>query len=102
MSKPIRKAAGFVIYRRINGVNQYLLIKASSLNHHWTPPKGTSVILSSLSCLQYWFMLIVGHLEKFETPLDAAIRETEEETGIKVSDLHIQYDFQKVLKVIIK
>jgi len=33
-----------------------------------------------------WFMLPGGKQEYFETPLQAAIRETFEETGIKVSD----------------
>lgn len=44
-------------------------------------------------------MLTLGHLEKGESDMDAAIRETEEEAGIKVNDLSIDYNFEKVLKV---
>lgn len=43
--------------------------------------------------------IIIGHLEKGETDMDAAIRETEEEAGIKVKDLSIEHDFKKVLTV---
>lgn len=44
-------------------------------------------------------MLTVGHLEQNESSMDAAIRETEEEAGIKVKDLCIDHNFKKVLKV---
>lgn len=48
--------------------------------------------------LNYWFT--TGHLEGNELDMDAAIRETEEEAGIKVQDLSIHHDFEKVLTVI--
>lgn len=38
-------------------------------------------------------------MEKNESDMDAAIRETEEEAGIKVTDLTIDHNFQKILKV---
>lgn len=79
MPKTVRKAAGFVIYRKnYNEIIEYLLMQASYANHHWTPPKG--------------------HLEENESNMDAAIRETGEEAGIKVEDLSIDHNFEKVLK----
>lgn len=45
-------------------------------------------------------MLNVGHLEQNESSLDAAIRETEEEAGIKEKDIKIDNYFEKVLKVL--
>lgn len=44
-------------------------------------------------------MLILGHLEENESNMDAAVRETEEEAGIKVKDLSVDHNFEKVLKV---
>lgn len=45
MSKALRKAAGFVVYRKdCSGINEYLLMQASYENHHWTPPKGIYLI----------------------------------------------------------
>ncbi|XP_050421123.1 bis(5'-nucleosyl)-tetraphosphatase [asymmetrical] [Adelges cooleyi] len=78
MSKQIRSAAGFIIYRKIEEKIQYLLLQASYENHHWTPPKG--------------------HLENGETALDAALRETQEEAGIGVSDLLVDPNFKQVLQ----
>ena len=37
----IKRAAGFLIYRKFNEKIEYLLLKASYGSHHWTPPKGT-------------------------------------------------------------
>ena len=36
----MKRAAGFVIFRRMAGQIEYLLLKASYGNKHWTPPKG--------------------------------------------------------------
>ncbi|XP_063239334.1 bis(5'-nucleosyl)-tetraphosphatase [asymmetrical] [Bacillus rossius redtenbacheri] len=71
------KAAGFVIFRRINGEIQYLLLQTSYGIHHWTPPKG--------------------HLDPGESSLEAAVRETEEEAGLKKSDFKVT-DFEKTLE----
>lgn len=35
-----KRAAGFLIFRRLNEQIEYLLLKASYGNKHWTPPKG--------------------------------------------------------------
>lgn len=40
-----KRAAGFLIFRRLNSQVEYLLMKASYGSHHWTPPKGKSVTL---------------------------------------------------------
>lgn len=44
----------------------------------------------------------IGHLEKDESNMDAAIRETEEEAGIKLKDISIDHNFEKVLTVLKK
>lgn len=36
----VKRAAGFLIFRRLNSQTEYLLLKASYGNKHWTPPKG--------------------------------------------------------------
>ena len=37
-----KKAAGFIIFRKISDNFEYLLLQASYGTHHWTPPKGKS------------------------------------------------------------
>lgn len=34
------RAAGYVIFRRIAGNIEYLMLQASYGNFHWSPPKG--------------------------------------------------------------
>lgn len=38
-----KRAAGFLIFRRLNAQIEYLLLKASYGNKHWTPPKGINI-----------------------------------------------------------
>lgn len=53
-----KRAAGFLIFRRLNAQIEYLLLKASYGNKHWTPPKGK--LLTSIKIdLGY-----LGHQEK--------------------------------------
>lgn len=59
--------AGFVVYRRTREGMKYLLLYKRG--NYWNFPKG--------------------HFEKGESELQAALRETEEETGLKQSDLRI-------------
>lgn len=102
MSKVVRKAAGFVVYRKnCDEIIEYLLMQASYANHHWTPPKGvhSATKHDSSNYSIYWLILILGHLEENESNMDAAIRETEEEAGIKLKDLSVHHNFEKVLKV---
>ncbi|XP_046398252.1 bis(5'-nucleosyl)-tetraphosphatase [asymmetrical] [Ischnura elegans] len=71
------RAAGFVIYRVIRSRVEYLLLQTSYGIHHWTPPKG--------------------HVDPGESDLDTALRETEEESGLKKSDLKVLEGFQEIL-----
>jgi bis(5'-nucleosidyl)-tetraphosphatase len=59
----IEKSAGVVVFRKTNSGNEYLVLKYGI--RHWDFPKG--------------------HLEENETSLEAALRETYEETGLKVN-----------------
>ena len=54
--------AGGVVWRRVDGRNEYLLARALRPSNAWVFPKG--------------------HLEDGETSEQAAVRETREETGI--------------------
>jgi 8-oxo-dGTP diphosphatase len=54
--------AGGIVVANIDGSTKYLMIQ-HTLNHQWSLPKG--------------------HVEKGEPTLDAALREVEEETGIR-------------------
>ncbi|CAD5120382.1 DgyrCDS8954 [Dimorphilus gyrociliatus] len=67
-SRPL-VAAGFIIYRIIQNTRQYLLLQTSYGKHHWTPPKG--------------------HVDPGESEMQTAIRETEEETGLKEEDYNL-------------
>ena len=70
--KEYQKVAGFIIFRRTDGGIKFLLLyKGGS---YWNFPKG--------------------HFEKNETNLEAALRETYEETGLKKSDLKIIPEFR--------
>ncbi|XP_068974249.1 bis(5'-nucleosyl)-tetraphosphatase [asymmetrical] [Bombus flavifrons] len=63
------RACGFVVFRRVQGIIEYLLMQVSYGKHHWTPPKG--------------------HVDPGESDMEAALRETEEEAGLLVNDLNI-------------
>ncbi|XP_033118454.1 bis(5'-nucleosyl)-tetraphosphatase [asymmetrical]-like [Anneissia japonica] len=78
MSALTIKAAGLIVFRRVQDSIQYLLLQASYGDNHWTPPKGL--------------------LENGEDFQKAAIRETEEEAGFSSEDLSIKEDFKKTLK----
>ncbi|KAI3389841.1 hypothetical protein SNEBB_002982 [Seison nebaliae] len=71
----IVKAAGFLLFRRVNKNIEYLIMRASYGEHHWSPPKG--------------------HTEKGETQMEAAKREFNEETGIKFEGNVKIYDEMK-------
>ncbi|KMY89369.1 bis(5'-nucleosyl)-tetraphosphatase [asymmetrical] [Drosophila simulans] len=68
----MKKAAGFVIFRRLCGEIQYLLLKASYGSFHWSSPKG--------------------HVDPGEDDFTTALRETKEEAGYDEKDLIIYKD----------
>src|SRR3989344_3470821 len=65
--------AGVIVFRRTNEGPKFLLLYHRG--QYWNFPKG--------------------HVEKEERSLDAAVRETCEETGLKKSDLRILYGFKE-------
>ncbi|CAD7078914.1 unnamed protein product [Hermetia illucens] len=78
MEGRLYRAAGIVIFRRLAGQIQYLLLQASYGDHHWTPPKG--------------------FLDPGEDDFSAAVRETTEEAGYLEHDLRIFKDVNKTLE----
>lgn len=77
-----QKSAGCVIYREENGKRYYLLLEARSISSNktlWGFPKG--------------------HIEKGEIPIQTALRETREESGV-VPEVHP--GFRKTIKYFFK
>ncbi|XP_039615169.1 bis(5'-nucleosyl)-tetraphosphatase [asymmetrical] [Polypterus senegalus] len=79
------RACGLIIYRRLSQASskpeeniQFLLLQTSYGRHHWTPPKG--------------------HVDPGEDDLQTALRETEEEAGLKSMDFQIIDGFKKELQ----
>lgn len=71
------RAAGMMIFRRTTAKDpmEYLMMRASYGNKHWTPPKG--------------------HVDPGEDILETAIRETEEESGFVIDkDYTVVKDFK--------
>ncbi|MCB9894529.1 MAG: NUDIX domain-containing protein [Planctomycetes bacterium] len=62
MSKKVRTAAGFILANFDDGEPRYLLLRGTRVGD-WLPPKG--------------------HTDDDEAPLQTALRETEEEAGIR-------------------
>lgn len=48
-----RRACGFIIFRRLCGNLEYLLMQTSYGEHHWTPPKGAKITLRKSSILYH-------------------------------------------------
>lgn len=80
------RACGLIIFRRCfipkvdNASIEFLLLQASDGIHHWTPPKG--------------------HVEPGENELETALRETQEEAGLKPSQLTIIEGFRRELNYV--
>lgn len=70
----MRRAAGFVIFKKLTKGTEYLLLQTSYGTHHWTPPKGK--------------------VDPGEAGLRAAYRETLEETGIGEEQLYVHKDMK--------
>ena len=79
MAVPELRAAGLIVFRRKNfkGPFEYLLLQTSYGRHHWTPPKG--------------------HVDPGESDMQTALRETEEESGLKEASLNVMENIQKTL-----
>ena len=73
------RAAGLLIFRYFHGEHrntlEYLLLQTSYGRHHWTPPKG--------------------HVDPGESDFQTALRETEEESGIRADSIEILKDIKK-------
>lgn len=100
----IKRAAGFLIYRRIQSDIEYLLLKASYGRKHWTPPKGKKLIQKRHERNEWYHFinLIAGHVDPGEDDFTTALRETSEEAGYTADDLHIHKEEQKVLNYKVK
>jgi 8-oxo-dGTP pyrophosphatase MutT (NUDIX family) len=61
--------AGGVVFRKINDKFEYMLVRAKSVAEEWVLPKG--------------------HIEAFETPTEAAVREVREESGEEAQPLSL-------------
>uniref|UniRef100_A0A2M3ZB81 Bis(5'-nucleosyl)-tetraphosphatase [asymmetrical] n=1 Tax=Anopheles braziliensis TaxID=58242 RepID=A0A2M3ZB81_9DIPT len=64
-----KRAAGFLIFRRLCERIEYLMLHAPSKQYQWTPPKG--------------------HVDPGEDDFTTALRETSEESGYTESDLKV-------------
>lgn len=77
-----KRAAGFLIFRRLCERIEYLMLQASYGQHHWSPPKG--------------------HVDPGEDDYKTAVRETAEESGYQEADLRIYKDQTRTLEYKVK
>uniref|UniRef100_A0A5F8HCF0 Bis(5'-nucleosyl)-tetraphosphatase [asymmetrical] n=1 Tax=Monodelphis domestica TaxID=13616 RepID=A0A5F8HCF0_MONDO len=81
------RACGLIIFRRrtipkvSNDSIQFLMLQTSYGTHHWTPPKG--------------------HVDPGENDMEAAIRETQEESGLDTTQLIIVEGFKSELNYLV-
>jgi len=77
------RAAGLIIFRKASSESaEYLLLQTSYGNNHWSPPKG--------------------HVDPGEDDITTALRETEEEAGIKSEQLKVYKDVKIELNYVVK
>lgn len=77
----MKRATGFIIYKKLTEGIEYLLLQTSYGIHHWTPPKG--------------------HVDPGENDLQTAYRETLEEAGMNEKHLHIHEDMKFELQYLV-
>ncbi|KAI4469414.1 diadenosine 55-p1p4-tetraphosphate pyrophosphohydrolase mutt [Holotrichia oblita] len=75
-------AAGFVVFRFFGNKIEYLFLKTSYGEKHWTPPKG--------------------HVDPGETEAETAARETLEESGLAKEDLKVYEHSKRILQYVVK
>lgn len=100
----VKRAAGFLIFRRLNQQIEYLLLRASYGTKHWTPPKGTPHT-RSINRAVVWQLICtihLGHVDPGEDDFTTALRETQEEAGYRADDLVIHKDESKILRYKVK
>lgn len=110
-----KRAAGFLIFRRLNQQIEYLLLRASYGSKHWTPPKGTHSTFHTFPigvfrngeyfnqlCLSISLYGSIGHVDPGEDDFTTALRETQEEAGYLADDLIIHKDETKILEYKVK
>lgn len=52
-----KKVAGLVVFRRVNGNTEYLMLKPNSRKKEWSPPKG---ILTYFSLLIFFYCVFIS------------------------------------------
>lgn len=100
-----KRAAGFLLFRRLNSTIEYLLLKASYGSHHWTPPKGIYLLNCAnwpQSFDSYAEIHSTGHVDPGEDDFTTALRETREEAGYSADDLIVYKDLSKTLAYEVK
>lgn len=107
-----KRAAGFLIFRRLNAQIEYLLLKASYGDKHWTPPKGKIIACFKIAfgdmkpttnvLIKANALKLPGHVDPGEDDFTTALRETREEAGYASTDLKIHKDEQKILNYKVK
>ncbi|XP_059535418.1 bis(5'-nucleosyl)-tetraphosphatase [asymmetrical]-like [Myotis daubentonii] len=82
------RACGLIIFRRClipkmnNTAVEFLLLQASDGIHHWSPPKG--------------------HVKPGENELETALQKTQEEAGLKASQLTMIEGFRRELNYMVR
>ncbi len=71
-------SSGIIVYRKEHNQRLYLLLHYQYRGDYWDFPRG--------------------NIREGETPIEAALRETEEETGLSTSDLRIVKGFEEHAK----
>lgn len=93
-----KRAAGFLVYRLVSSQIEYLLLKASYGDFHFSPPKGKLQRQTYESLLFNSRKYFLGHVDPGENDYDTAVRETREETGYTQQDLKIHKDMMRTLQ----
>ncbi|GFE54575.1 chain A of Ap4a hydrolase [Babesia ovis] len=99
-SGDIVKAAGIIVYVMDPKLMlpKFLVLKASNRPFHWTPPKGEHTVTKTVVPTITAIMPYAGRLDPGESFIDAAYRETWEESGLKKEAIEMDPSFQETLR----